>query len=105
MLDSDFSRVARQRRFLRAVFNKLRTQDPITQYTACHNMLSLIRTNMGADELNGHIFDFALHADQNVTEYTVPAANMYTSSSQGTYYIQLDWKDQVPALHAFIYGA
>jgi len=104
-LDSDFNRVARQRRFLIAVFKKLRTQDLVTQYTACHNMLSIMRTNMGADELTGHIYDFALNADQNVTEYTVPAADMYTSTSQGTYYIKLDWEAQVPALQAFIYGA
>jgi len=104
-LDSDFNRVARQRRFLIAVFKKLRTQDLVTQYTACHNMLSIIRTNMGADELTGHIYDFTLNADQNVTEYTVPAADMYTSTSQGTYYIKLDWEKQLPALQAFIYGA
>lgn len=104
-LDSDFNRVARQRRFLIAVFNKLRTQDLVTQYTACHNMLSIIRTNMGADELTGQIYNFALNADLNVTEYTVPAADMYTSTSQGTYYIKLDWDKQVPALQSFIYGA
>lgn len=104
-LDSEFNRVARQRRFLIAVFNKLRTQDPVTQYTACHNMLSIIRTNMGAEELTGRIFDFALNADQNVTEYTVPADGMYTSTSEGTFYFILDWDEQVPALQAFIYGA
>ena len=104
-LDSDFNRVARQRRFLIAVFKKLRTQDLVTQYTACHNMLSIIRTNMGADELTGQIYNFALNADQNVTEYTVPNADMYTSTSSGTYYIKLDWEAQVPALQAFIYGA
>jgi len=104
-LDSDFNRVARQRRFLIAVFNKLRTQDLVTQYTASHNMLSIIRTNIGADELTGQIYNFAQNADLNVTEYTVPAADMYTSTSQGTYYIKLDWDKQIPALHAFIYGA
>ncbi|MEI8200440.1 MAG: LCP family protein [Eubacteriales bacterium] len=104
-LDSDFNRVARQRRFLIAVFKKLRTQDLVTQYTACHNMLSIIRTNMGADELTGQIYNFTLNADQNVTEYTVPAADMYTSTSSGTYYIKLNWDAQIPALQAFIYGA
>ena len=104
-LDSDFSRVARQRRFLIAVFNKLRTQDLVTQYTECHNLLTIIRTNIGVDELTGQIYNFVLNADQNVTEYTVPAAGMYTSSSQGTYYIKLDWEKQIPALQAFIYGA
>ena len=103
-LDSDFSRVARQRRFLIAVFDKLRTQDPVTQFTACHNLLSIIRTNIGVDELTGQIYNFTLNADQNVTEYTVPAPDMYTSSSSGTYYIKLNWDKQLPALQAFIYG-
>jgi hypothetical protein len=59
---------------------------------------------MGAEELTGHIFDFALNADQNVTEYTVPAEGMYTSTNEGTFYFKLDWDEQIPALQAFIYG-
>ena len=104
-LDSDFNRVARQRRFLITVFKKLQSQDLVTQYTACHNILNLVRTNMSVDELTGHLFEFAKTADQNVAEYTVPASDMYKSTSSGTYYILPDWDRQVPAVQEFLYGA
>lgn len=103
-IDSDFVRVQRQRNVLMAIFAYIRGENPANQYNIAVDSLEYMRSNISGADITGRLFELALKIDSNIDQMTVPGTGMYTVHSEGTWYMSLDWDEQIEALHLFLYG-
>lgn len=104
-IDSDFVRVQRQRNVLMAIFKYIHGEDPTKQYGIAVDSLKYMRSNISGTDITGRLFELALKMDSNIDQMTVPGKGMYKVHNEGTWYMSLDWDEQVEALHTFLYGA
>jgi len=104
-IDSDFVRVQRQRNLLMAIFKYIRGENPTKQYSIAVDSLEYMRSNISGADISGRLFELALKMDSNIDQLTVPGKGMYKVHNEGTWYMSLDWDEQVESLHTFLYGA
>lgn len=103
-IDSDFSRVQRQRIVLLSIFAAFRGESAVKQMLAANELLGFIRSNIDASDAAGRLFGLALKIDGSIEQRSIPEAGMYTVHDAGTWYMSLDWEKQAASLHEFIYG-
>lgn len=103
-IDTDFARVLRQRTVLLSIFSTLRGQSRINQLRAANDSIAFMRSNIDTSEITGSLFNLALQVDSSIEQCTLPESGMYTIHDSGTWYMKVDWKDQIASLHDFIYG-
>jgi LCP family protein required for cell wall assembly len=103
-IDSDFARVQRQRNVITALLTKFQSVGLSTKTAIANDCLKYVKTNISSIELLGKLSTFYSAFAGDVEQYTVPQKDMYTSVSSPTYYLNVDWDEQLPALSNFIYG-
>ena len=104
VIDSDFSRVERQRRVIMAMLSTMRSEDPKTQVDTVNESMQYVRSNISGGELTGDLMNMVLSASSGIDQKTIPEEGMYTVNASGTWYMELDWDRQVESLHEFIFG-
>ena len=104
VIDSDFSRVERQRRVIMAMLSTMRSEDPKTQVDTVNESMQYVRSNISGGELTGDLMNMVLSASSGIDQKTIPEEGMYTVNASGTWYMELDWDRQVASLHEFIFG-
>jgi hypothetical protein len=50
------------------------------------------------------MLNLVLSISSGIEQLTVPEEGMYTVNSGGTWYMELNWEQQVASLHKFIFG-
>lgn len=101
-LDSDFVRTSRQRTVATALINAVKCLSKIDQLAMIEDSAGMFETNMQQLDLARVGFNGVGGAD-NISEYRVPADNMY-SVQPDPWMMVVDWDQQLPELHAFIWG-
>jgi LCP family protein required for cell wall assembly len=103
-IDSDFSRVERQRKVIEAMLGRMRSQTPQNQINTVNESMKYVRSNISGGELTGDMLNLVLSISSGIEQLTVPEEGMYTVNSGGTWYMELNWEQQVASLHKFIFG-
>lgn len=103
-IDSDFSRVERQRKVIEAMLARMRSQTPQTQINTVNESMKYVRSNISGGELTGDMLNLVLSISSGIEQLTVPEEGMYTVNSGGTWYMELNWEQQVASLQEFIFG-
>lgn len=103
-IDSDFSRVERQRKVIEAMLARMRSQTPQTQINTVNESMKYVRSNISGGELTGDMLNLVLSISSGIEQLTVPEEGMYTVNSGGTWYMELNWEQQVASLQDFIFG-
>jgi hypothetical protein len=88
-----------------AIFKYIRGENPTKQYSIAVDSLEYMRSNISGTDISGRLFELALKMDSNIDQLTVPGKGMYKVHNEGTWYMSLDWDEQVESLHTFLYGA
>jgi LCP family protein required for cell wall assembly len=103
-IDSDFSRVERQRKVIEAMLARMRSQTPQTQINTVNESMKYVRSNISGGELTGDMLNLVLSISSGIEQLTIPEEGMYTVNSGGTWYMELNWEQQVASLQDFIFG-
>ena len=101
-LDSDFVRTSRQRTVATALINEVKGMSRIDQLAMIEDSAGMFETNMQQLDL-ARVGVNAVGGADNMSEYRVPADNMY-SVQPDPWMMVVDWDQQLPELHAFIWG-
>ncbi len=101
-LDSDFVRTSRQRTVASALISTCSQMSRIDQLAMVEDSAGMFETNMQQLDLARVGFN-GVGGAGNLTEYRVPADGMYTVQSD-PWMMLVDWDQQLPELHAFIWG-
>lgn len=103
-IDSDHARTGRQRMVVGAILNKFSKLNPLRKLQTATTILEEMGTNMRPLDLMG-LGISSLGALKHTMDYKVPEnESMYTTNTSN-WNIILNWDEQVPALHKFIYEA
>ncbi|NLW11855.1 MAG: LCP family protein [Clostridiaceae bacterium] len=103
-IDSDFSRVERQRNVIMAMLSTMRSEDPQTQVNTVNESMQYVRSNISGGELTGDLMNMVLSVSSGIDQKTIPEEGMYTVNASGSWYMELDWERQIESLHEFIFG-
>lgn len=102
-LDSDFGRTTRQRQVVSAMFDKLKSSNPVTMYSVAYNLMPNLTTNLSSGELLSFAMAFTKMNEAETLsvpeygrfyDYTTPAGAM----------VLVPYYDaNIEALRAFLY--
>ena len=101
-IDSDYARTGRQRTLMAAVMDKFNQMGTLKQLDVATEMLALVATNV----VRATMMSMAasnLSTLQNMEQYRMPA-DEFSYTNTDNWNIIVDWGQQVPDLHRFIYG-
>ncbi len=101
--DSDFGRTGRQRIVLEAMMNKLKSFSLSTKISFFDTLCSELVTNISKSELLKLALGSTPLLLKPVQTYHVPESGMYYDDTS-TYNLIVDYDQQVPALHDFIWS-
>jgi LCP family protein required for cell wall assembly len=103
VIDSDFSRVERQRNVILAMLNKFLAKPPQQQLSAIDKSLKYVRSNIPASQITGDLLDLVRASSTDISQMTVPEWGYYSVNEGNIWYMSLDWNGQNESLHNFLY--
>lgn len=103
VIDSDFSRVERQRNVILAMLNKFLAKPPQQQLSAIDKSLKYVRSNIPASQITGDLLDLVRASNTEIAQMTVPEWGYYSVNEGNIWYMSLDWDGQNDSLHSFLY--
>lgn len=103
VIDSDFSRVERQRNVILAMLNKFLAKPPQQQLSAIDKSLKYVRSNIPASQITGDLLDLVRASSTEIAQMTVPEWGYYSVNEGNIWYMSLDWDGQNESLHKFLY--
>lgn len=104
--NDDYGRTLRQRRVLRAVFNKYKSKGLIDLLRITNNMLSYIKTNVNQNQIEKGLEDIIENKITKMDMMRLPVNGAYEAPSkyQGIGYpLVYDWDENIIQLYQFIY--
>ena len=105
-IDSDFNRMERQNKLIKAVVTKLKDSSVTDLLNIVSKCLPYINTNLTSDEIKGLLVDFVQFDLGNINTYSYPKNGSedvcINKDSMGGYIVR-DYSQQVIDLHEFIY--
>lgn len=102
-IDSDFSRVERQRNVILAMLNKFLAKPAQQQLSAIDKSLKYVRSNIPASQITGDLLDLVRASNTEIAQMTVPEWGYYSVNEGNIWYMSLDWDGQNDSLHSFLY--
>jgi LCP family protein required for cell wall assembly len=103
-LDSDFGRTTRQRQVVSAIFQKLKSSNPITMYSAAYQLMPNLKTNLSYWELIRFAAAFSQMSDDTET-LSIPSDGTYYdyTTSEGAMVLVPYLEENISLLRSFIY--
>ena len=102
-IDSDFSRVQRQRNLILAMLDEFMTKSPQKQLGTIDKSLRYVRSNIPASQITGDLLDLVRASNSEIEQMTVPEWGYYSVNEENIWYMSLDWDGQNSSLHNFLY--
>lgn len=100
--DSDFMRTSRQRAVASALIKKVASQNVLKQLAFLDNSAGMFETNMTQADLL-RVGTVAIGLVGNIIEYRIPDDGLYTIQ-ENPWMMIIDWEQQIPKLHEYIWG-
>lgn len=104
--NDDYGRTLRQRRVLRAVFNKYKSKGLIDLLRITNNMLSYVKTNVTQSQIEKGLEDIIENKISKMDMMRLPVSGAYEAPHryQGVGYpLVYDWDENIIQLYQFIY--
>lgn len=101
--DSDFGRTNRQRIVLEAMMSKLKSFNIYRQMNFFNTLCSQLVTNLSKEDLLALSFKSLPLLKHSIKTYHVPEDNLFYNDTS-TYNLVIDFEQQIPALHSFIWN-
>ena len=102
MLDSDFVRTERQRLLADRLIRTVAVQDTLTQLSVLERGAGMIETNLTQNELL-QIGTTGIQLVGNIHQYRIPDDGLFVTQ-RDPWKIIVDWDQQIPSLHEYIWG-
>ncbi len=103
-IDSDWSRIQRQRTTIQAVINQARHLDIKEMTVLIYKVFSQIQTNIKADEIASWLFELPSFLGVEATQMTIPVKGTYygKTASEGRSLIMVDFEENAKVLNEFL---
>jgi len=102
-IDSDFKRMERQRKVIKALFDKLLASDPGTLTKTVESIMPMIKTNLTDGEMMAMVMNVGSYRNYSFDQLMLPLETykaMKTIKKMEMY--DIDWTENINRLHAFM---
>jgi LCP family protein required for cell wall assembly len=104
--NDDYGRTLRQRRVLKAIFNKYKSQNLFDLISTMNDCLGYVKTNMKADQFGKSLEAIVENKITNMDTSRMPANNLFEAYDEYNGVddpLVLDWEENIAELYQFIY--